>query len=382
MLKILLLILLEFTEASEDVYGKLIISIEGTSLSKDEKQILTHPLVAGTLLLRKNIHDPNQLHQLVNEMRHIKKDILIFVDNEGYDEFSRTGIWRMLDPTSKKPIEGFSPPPTQYSIGQKYLINQAHGMQIAYEAGYTLSKQLEPFGIIPLGTCSDSNPHNFAPNTHNDNHQGEVIWRYGRSFGDDPSMIRDLIHSKLNGIQGVKVLKHFPDHGYAVDSHVSEAIDDRQLKDVMKFINNTILPNVSLVDLMMLSHVIFPNSPDRNTPVSLSVWWHGLLQSILKKDALIISDDLAMGAMKQTSYSQSEVISMCSNPYAFAKKHHITFNSFQNRTDTVTHLLILSSSIGTLKKLLPELNDRVSYLTKIKISKLSDMVNDKKKSPH
>ena len=362
-------------EANEDMYGELVISISGKTLTQAEREVISHPLVGGILLLQRNIENGMQLHHLVNQLQKAKRNILIFVDNEGYDLETRKGIWRMMDQRSKKPIIGFEPPPNQYYIGQEYLKSNAVGRRLSYDSGKLISHELAPYHIVSFATCSDMNPFNRKPGSYHSDHLGEVIWYQGRSFGHNQKMVRDLIHSKLNGIEGVRVLKHFPDHGSSFDSHSTIAKDHRPLRYIMEHVETVIQPNISLIDVMMLSHVIFTNSPEPQTPVSLSVWWHGYLQKILNEDTLIISDDLAMGAIKKTGFSPTEIISLCSNPFAFNNKHHLDFKTYNNHTNIVTHLLITTMNIETLKKILPKLTNKVSDDTKKKINRLTDKMN-------
>lgn len=63
--------------------GALMFDIEGTSLNKEDIEILTNPQVGGVILFSRNIESPQQVRQLTDHMRQVRPDILIAVDQEG-----------------------------------------------------------------------------------------------------------------------------------------------------------------------------------------------------------------------------------------------------------------------------------------------------------
>ena len=63
--------------------GPLMVDIESTSLSQEDKQVLQHPLVGGIIYFSRNYVSIEQIRQLSQEIRTIRPDMLIAVDQEG-----------------------------------------------------------------------------------------------------------------------------------------------------------------------------------------------------------------------------------------------------------------------------------------------------------
>lgn len=359
----------------EDFYSRLIISIESTQLSKTETQFLKNKLIGGVLLFSRNIQDFHQLQQLTQSIGNINQHLLIFIDHEGYDPMNTkhpsVGIWRAYDKGTRKPLQAIRTAPTQYTIAELYRHDSRLGKQSAYRAGKTISEGLKPLGIIPLATVWDSNPYHHSPSdtSHDD---GRIIWRYGRSFGADSTTIRTLVMEKLNGIDGVRVVKHFPDHGHAADTHVGVGVDHRSKEAINQTIEEVVKPVLNHgVDLVMTSHVRFLHSQDPENPVSLSPWWLGYLHHLKQDQTLIISDDLVMQAVTAASQSIVEAVSRCSYPSAYMKRHHLSFIPYPGDHEDITHLVIYSGRSDQVAYLLSHLNDKASETTQHAIMRLA-----------
>ena len=61
----------------------LMIDVESFQLNTEDIQRIKHPLVGGVILFARNYQNKTQLKQLVNQIRDVKKEILIGVDHEG-----------------------------------------------------------------------------------------------------------------------------------------------------------------------------------------------------------------------------------------------------------------------------------------------------------
>jgi beta-N-acetylhexosaminidase len=62
----------------------LMIDIEGTSLTAEDKKLLSHPKVGGIILFTRNYESPEQLINLTNEIHALRAPpLMIAVDHEG-----------------------------------------------------------------------------------------------------------------------------------------------------------------------------------------------------------------------------------------------------------------------------------------------------------
>lgn len=93
-------------------------------------------------------------------------------------------------------------------------------------------------------------------------------------------------------------LKHFPGYGNNVDTHTGVAIDERSYEN---FVNNDFLPFKEgikkKVPMVLVSHNVV-KSIDEDYPASLSSKVIGKLRGELNFSGIVITDDLAMDAVK------------------------------------------------------------------------------------
>jgi beta-N-acetylhexosaminidase len=122
-----------------------------------------------------------------------------------------------------------------------------------------------------------------------------------RSFSDDPMVVSTHGLAFAEGILDgglVPVAKHFPGHGRAnADSHYEVAttppLDELRLVDLLPF---GVLPAGAAV---MVGHLVVPGLTD-GLPASLSAAAvTGILRDELGFDGVVLTDDLAMGAVAQ-----------------------------------------------------------------------------------
>ena len=93
-------------------------------------------------------------------------------------------------------------------------------------------------------------------------------------------------------------LKHFPGYGNNIDTHTGVAIDERNYDN---FIQNDYLPFKAGIDAGVPSILISHNvvkAIDENYPASLSEKMVSELRKNLKFTGIIMTDDLAMDAVK------------------------------------------------------------------------------------
>lgn len=124
---------------------------------------------------------------------------------------------------------------------------------------------------------------------------------YNRTFGKDAKetsvYIKNMVeYANEAGISSC--LKHFPGYGNNTDTHNGSAYDKRSYDN---FLNNDFLPFISGIEAsvptILVSHNVV-ESMDSKYPASLSSKVVGELRNTLGFSGVVITDDLAMGAVK------------------------------------------------------------------------------------
>ena len=68
---------------SKSFLGRLMLDLDGTSLTQEENKLLLNPHVGGVILFARNISSRDQVQELCGEIRKINPKLLIAVDQEG-----------------------------------------------------------------------------------------------------------------------------------------------------------------------------------------------------------------------------------------------------------------------------------------------------------
>jgi beta-N-acetylhexosaminidase len=253
--------------------GPLMLDVRGTALTEDDRQRLSHPLVGGVILFKRNYENPLQLSQLTTEIRALKSPpLLIAVDHEG----GRVQRFR----------EGFTRLPPMRALGEIYNQHPHQAKTLARETGYVLAAELRAHGV----------DLSFAPVLDLDYGVSSVIG--DRAFHHEPQVVIELSHAVMLGMRDAGMSacgKHFPGHGYiAADSHIAIPVDERDYADIAL---NDLLPFKALIDMgmpaVMPAHVIYPKIDP--APAGFSCFWlQNVLRGELRFQGMIFSDDLTM----------------------------------------------------------------------------------------
>lgn len=280
----------------------LMIDIEGTELSSEDKKLLNNPKVGGIILFTRNYKSPEQLISLTNEIHALRTPpLMIAVDHEG----GRVQRFQ----------EGFTKLPPMRELGILYDTDPKTALEKAENTGFIMGSELRAVGI----DCS------FAPILDIDAGISQVIGN--RSFHHDPEIIIKLAGALISGMKKAGVIsvgKHFPGHGHVeADSHVAMPIDHRTLHEIE---SKDILPFRELIkmglDGIMPAHVTYEKI-DKN-PAGFSRFW---LQTILRQKlgfkGMIFSDCLTMeGAapmgnmierVEKAKHAGCDMILICNN---------------------------------------------------------------------
>jgi len=251
------------------------LDLEGVALTPADRDLLREPAVGGVILFTRNYESPDQIADLVAEIRALRSPpLLIAVDHEG----GRVQRFR----------DGFSPIPAMRHFGLEYDTDPDTALGLARQAGWLIASELRAAGI---DLC-------FAPCVDLDWGVSEVIG--DRAFHKRPEATADLAAAFSRGLRSAgmaAVAKHFPGHGAVVaDSHLQLPVDRREYGDILddmrpyeKLISNSHIAGV------MLSHVIYREMDDM--PAGFSEFWiERELRSRLGFGGAVFCDDLSMKA--------------------------------------------------------------------------------------
>jgi len=280
---------------------RLILGIEGYSLTSADVKRLNHACVAGVILFKRNYHDIAQLKRLTDEIRRLRTDLIISVDHEG----GRVQRFQ----------EGFTRLPSARKIVEKYRINPSAGLSVAEICGLVTAIELQQQGV----------DLSYAPVLDVDFGLSEVIG--DRAFGSLTQEIIALAGAFMRGLHrgGMRAVgKHFPGHGGVIaDTHGSIAVDERPLgylwqADILPF-RQLILQGL---DAIMPAHVIY-SSVDALPAGFSSYWLRDILRGQLGFQGIIISDDLDMAGadavgdlsakLKAAHYAGCDLTLLCNN---------------------------------------------------------------------
>ncbi|MDT0602570.1 beta-N-acetylhexosaminidase [Thalassotalea castellviae] len=255
--------------------GPIMMDVLGTSLTEEDKELLSHPLIGGLILFTRNFQSPEQLTELVKNIRAAaKKPLLIAVDHEG----GRVQRFR----------DGFSIIPAMGKLIEYADQDIKKAQQFAQQSGALMALEVQAVGI----------DISFAP-VLDINGISEVIGQ--RSFHRQPEIVTPLAQSFIEGMHSVGMKatgKHFPGHGSVqADSHVNLPIDNRSLAEITC---QDLIPFQQLiasnnVDALMPAHVIYPDVDNKSVGFS-RIWLQDILRNQLKFNGVIFSDDLSMEA--------------------------------------------------------------------------------------
>jgi beta-N-acetylhexosaminidase len=128
---------------------------------------------------------------------------------------------------------------------------------------------------------------------------GSFISVNGRSFGPDPDKVAEAVIAWSKGVESagaIPVLKHWPGHGHAVDSHKAAASvpDYESLKkaDLIPF-EKAMKAGVPVV---MLGHLTSAGLTEPGVPASQSPKAIAELRAAVGPDVVIVTDSLIMAA--------------------------------------------------------------------------------------
>jgi beta-N-acetylhexosaminidase len=251
-----------------------IVGLAGPGLTADEAALFRRHRPLGVILFRRNVLDPVQLAALTAAIREeLGEGAPILIDQEG-------GRVARLRP----PHWTAFPPPASFEGGPEAAAEANAAILGAECAAVGLDVVCAPLLDLRL------------PGAH------DVIG--DRAFSADPAEVARLGGAWVRGLQSagcIPVIKHIPGHGRAlVDSHERLPRVQASRADLAA----DIAPFRALAGCgawAMTAHILY-DSWDATRPATLSPKViQGVIRGEIGFDGVLVSDDLAMGAMRGCS---------------------------------------------------------------------------------
>ncbi len=256
--------------------GRVIIDIEGTSLSDEDRHLLLHPTLGGLILFSRNFQDITQLQALIGSIRAIRPELILCIDQEG------GRVQRIQHPLTRLPA--------LQRCEAVWLRDAAGGEQLAEQLGWLMAGEILSLDI----------DLSFAPVLDLDRQISEVIGN--RAFSADMDCLHALASAYLAGMARAGMAatgKHFPGHGgVAPDSHAMLPYDTRPFDEIADNDLHVFQRLFTKLPALMTAHIIFQHVDDQ--PVAFSSYWlKTLLRQQLNYAGLVFCDDLNMAGAKE-----------------------------------------------------------------------------------
>jgi len=251
--------------------GPLMLDLNGLELTLEEQDLLVHPMTGGVIFFSRNFASKNQLIELAGQIRELRPELLLAVDQEG----GRVQRFR----------EGFTAIPAMQVFGGCLMKTPELAETLIPDVGWLMAAEILASGL----------DFSFAPVLDVDDLFCEVIG--DRSFSDNPDIVTGTARLFIEGMHeaGMAVTgKHFPGHGgVRADSHLQtpydqRSLDELRLRDLQPFICLS-----SQLDAIMPAHIVF-SSVDNQCVGFSGLWLQQILRRELAFDGVIFSDDLSM----------------------------------------------------------------------------------------
>ncbi|MBN9255202.1 MULTISPECIES: beta-N-acetylhexosaminidase [unclassified Mesorhizobium] len=267
----------------------MILGCAGRSLTREEVRFYRNECPWGFIVFARNITEPEQISDLVAEMRDCvgRPEALVFVDQEG------GRVQRLRPPMAPNyPAGG--------ALGALWRDDHDAGVRAAW-----LLARLHAFDLLRYGLTADCLPVLDVPVDG----ASDVIG--ARAYGKEPRPVIELGRAAAEGlISGgvLPVMKHIPGHGRAVaDTHfelptVNASLDELRRHDFAPFLELNHLP------MAMTAHVVY-SAIDPDNPATTS---GRVIEDVIRREigfeGLLISDDTSMKALSGDFPSKAAAI--------------------------------------------------------------------------
>ncbi len=247
------------------------LDVAGRSLCSDEEVLLRNPHVGGVILFSRNLGTPEQVIDLVCEIRACSSNLLIAVDQEG-------GRVQRL-------CEKFSKLPTMQTLGDFLDKESSAGLSLCHDVGWLMASEVLACGL----------DISFAPVLDVDRDTSSIIG--DRSFSNNPETVIVAAKAFIEGMNEAGMAstgKHFPGHGgIFADSHLEAPVDSRGWEQMESHDLKPFRALANNLGGIMPAHITFPAIDPFSVGFS-SYWLREILRQKLGFKGVIFSDDLTM----------------------------------------------------------------------------------------
>ncbi|MGP4047272.1 glycoside hydrolase family 3 N-terminal domain-containing protein [Streptomyces sp. 2A115] len=258
-------------DLDEAAHRCLVAGFDGTTSVPHTLKRLIDRGLGGVILFTRNVRDAAQVRGLTDELRSLRPDLLVGIDNEG------GGIGHLVS-------AGAPGVPGNFALG---VVDDT---ELTARCADALAGHLASLGI----TAS------YAPVADLQHHPDNPIVRT-RSFGADTGLVARHLRAWITATEArgiASCAKHFPGHGGTVtDSHHDMAVDPRSYDELLPDLEAFRAAVAVGVPMVMSAHVVFP-ALDPNRPATLS---RRILRDLLRHqlgfDGVLVSDALEMKAI-------------------------------------------------------------------------------------
>jgi beta-N-acetylhexosaminidase len=260
---------------AQKVGQMLLAGVEGTTVDKSAKRMISEDHVGGLILFKNNLGGIAGSVGLINGLKKANAGnpapLFMSVDQEG-GRVSRL-------------------PAAFLSMPANAVVGKTKDAGLAGQMGGLIAQQLKLLGFNV----------DFAPVLDvNSNPKNPVIG--DRSFGSTAELVTNMGLAEMKGIRGggiIPVVKHFPGHGdTAVDSHLDLPVVQKTAAQLERMEWVPFKAAIeSDAEAVMVAHILFPRI-DPDAPASFSKVIIGdHLRGRLGYNGVVITDDLTMGAI-------------------------------------------------------------------------------------
>lgn len=216
---------------------------------------------------------PAEVRAMINQLQKVVKiPILTAVDEEG-----GTVVRVSSNPQLAK--QKFPSPQQLYAQGGLEAVRQDTIAKSQLLSSLGLNLNLAP--VVDVSTSPED-------------------YMYARSLGENAEVTADYARTVIAASRGGGVsytLKHFPGYGNNSDTHTGDSVDQRTYEEIAARDLPPFAAGIEAgAEAVLVSHNIV-NSIDSQHPASLSPAVHELLRQDLDFTGVIITDDIAMGAI-------------------------------------------------------------------------------------